>query len=286
MSNWKRTAYISSPARTRLPHRRGKSHFWANAKKFFRNNKTALLVLLIIILVVMIWRFTYNSTLGKPANIIHEIVFTDEDLQVYDNKELYTFIREQLVGRNVVSLKLKNGGSAKDIITNAYPFITDISLDKIADSKISVWLDFAPADLVFTNEAFSIGYANKSLFLVNDNNTIISGAIRIQLPAYFSGDVIQSDPKTYISLLWPEKFKIEFNLIWSRINMDNILLLAGTQKSLIISWNKRITFDHKRSIEAQLEYLSTIKGLDASFFYEIDLTVYPKAIIRKVESFQ
>ena len=43
-----------------------------------------------------------------------------------------------------------------------------------------------------------------------------------------------------------------------------------------------ITFDHKRSIAAQLEYLKTIQtALTGDSGYEIDLATYPTVIIKK-----
>lgn len=64
---------------------------------------------------------------------------------------------------------------------------------------------------------------------------------------------------------------------------EDILFLIGSQKSIHTMDNIRATFDHKRSIEAQLEYLRTITNLDPSFFYEIDLTTYPTVIIKRIE---
>lgn len=131
MNNLKRSAYISSPAKKRLVRKRRKSPFWGNVRRFLTVYKTSVLVVIILILLCVIVRLIYGFTIGKSENIIREIVFTDEDLQMYDNKDIYTFIREQLYYKNAVVLKMKNGGEAKDIIVSKYPFIDDLTINKI-----------------------------------------------------------------------------------------------------------------------------------------------------------
>jgi len=109
MNNRKRSTYISSPAKSRLHTKRRKSAFWTNAKRFFQTYKTALLVIVILLLITTIIQLTYTYTIGKSENIIQEIIITDESVQMYDNKEFYSFVRQELHGKNIVMLKAKNG---------------------------------------------------------------------------------------------------------------------------------------------------------------------------------
>ncbi len=237
--------------------------------------------MVIILLLVIITKLIYGYTIGKESNIIHEVVFTDADIQMYSNKEMYNTIRATLANKNMVMLKIKNGWRAKDAIRTTYPFIADMNIAKVEDNKISVSLTFDSAELVMRNDALSIAYTNKHLFAVTDNDMISSGAIFIELPAYFSGTEIEQNTTWYLSLLGPEKLKSDFTTIQRTLTLDHILFLAGTQKSIIISWNKKIVFDHKRSIKTQMEYLKTITPLDPALYYEIDLTTFPKIVIKK-----
>lgn len=158
-----------------------------------------------------------------------------------------------------------------------------MSVSKVEASKASVSLEFYGADMVMRNDALSIAYANKHLFSITVNDMIASGAIFIELPGYFSGDEIQQNTTGYISLLGPEKLKNDFTFIQRVLPLDHILFLAGAQKSIITSSNKKIVFDHKRNIKAQVEYLQQITPLDPALYYEIDLTTFPKVIIKKQE---
>ncbi|MBP6910921.1 hypothetical protein KBC03_05020 [Patescibacteria group bacterium] len=68
-----------------------------------------------------------------------------------------------------------------------------MNIAKVEDNKISVSLTFDSAELVMRNDALSIAYTNKHLFAVTDNDMISSGAIFIELPAYFSGTEIEQN---------------------------------------------------------------------------------------------
>ena len=180
-------------------------------------------------------------------------------------------------------MKLKDGGEAKDTIRKKYPVIRDLSLSKVSAGVVSVDVIYHPAELVLFNENIYVWYSNKSLYEIHVNDAISSGAIFAQLPDYFSGDQILQQATGFISLIGPEKIKNDFTMIHEVYPSEDILFLIGSQKSIHTMDNIRATFDHKRSIEAQLEYLRTITNLDPSFFYEIDLTTYPTVIIKRIE---
>ena len=180
-------------------------------------------------------------------------------------------------------LRLKKWGDAKDNVKNTYPFVRDMSIEKTWPSTVIVNITFHQADLVFRNDNTQVAYSNKFLFETNDNNAITSWAIFIKLPPYFSWEKMQSGATGYIALIWTEKIKNDMLTITNRIPVSEILFLIGSQKSIVDSQNVRLTFDHKRSIEAQLEYFSTMQSLDNAYFYEIDLTTYPTVIIRRRE---
>lgn len=131
MSTHKRSAYISSPARKRLPKKRRNSHFWSKTKRFFVNYKTIILIGIIVLLITTIIKLIFAYTIGKQENIISEVLFTDESVQMYDDKDMYNTIRENLYGENIILLKLHNGGDAKNAITKSYPFIENLSLEKV-----------------------------------------------------------------------------------------------------------------------------------------------------------
>lgn len=179
-------------------------------------------------------------------------------------------------------LRLKNTGKVRKAIQEAYPIVKDISFQKVSANTVSASLSFNSVDLLFTNEAVTIGYGNKRLFTVHQGDTIASGALTIRLPDYFSGDKIQAYTTGYVLLASPEKLKGDYHLIADALPIDDIFFVAGSQKSIISSANKSIVFDHKRSIAAQLEYLKTVaRTLSGDVVYEIDLATYPTVIIRK-----
>lgn len=234
-------------------------------------------------LITTIVQLSYAYTIWKPENSIQEVTFTDESLQMYDNKDLYEFIRTELKWKNIIMLRLKKWGDVKRHIKDTYPFVKDLTIEKTWPSTVLANISFYQADLVFKNDNTQVAYSNKFLLETNDNNAITSGAIFIKLPSYFSGDHMAENATGYIALIWTEKIKNDMLTITQYLQVNEILFLIGAQKSIIDTENVRLTFDHKRNIEAQLEYYSTMQSLDPAFFYEIDLTTYPTVIIRKWE---
>ncbi len=282
MSTHKRSAYISSPARKRLPKKRRNSHFWSKTKRFFVNYKTIILIGIIVLLITTIIKLIFAYTIGKQENIISEVLFTDESVQMYDDKDMYNTIRENLYGENIILLKLHNGGDAKNAITKSYPFIENLSLEKVWPGSILANIVFKTADLVFVNDTVRVAYTNDMLTPIREADSIASGAIEVTLPDYFSWEKIEQYATGYISLIGAEKLHQDLLQIVNVISPSNILFLIGSQKSIISTDNTEITFDHKRDIAQQLLYLETIQWLDTTTQYEINLTTYPKVIIKKL----
>lgn len=180
--------------------------------------------------------------------------------------------------------KLYKLWSIEDKIKNVYPFVYDISLTKTSPSTVSVDIKFRKTELLFQNSGsnLQIAYTNETLFPITPLDTISSGALVVQVPDYFGSENRQENATGYLSLMWPERLKIELKTIEKNIPLDNIIFLPGAQKSIIISWTKRIIFDHKRSIQAQLDYLHTMETHGISGYYDIDLTTFPKIIVKKL----
>lgn len=282
--NRRTRTYISSPARRRLPKKRRKaSGIWPKAKKFFTTYKTLLLIAIIVGLIVTIAKLMFAYTIGKPENTIQEIIFSDESVQQYDDKDMYAFMRETLSDENIILLKIHQWWDPKQAIMNAYPFIKDFTIEKLAANKILVDVSFYSADLVFINDRVQIAYVHKYLIPIRSGDQISSGAIQIVLPEYFSGDEVGNNASSYISLIGLEKFKEDAQEIYTTLLPTQFLFLIGSQKSTIQAWSKTITFDHKRNIHEQIRYLQTIQWLDKDTPYDIDLTSYPKVIIKKKE---
>lgn len=282
MYQGKKITYISPATARRLPKPRRKSVFLPQVKRFFHTYKTILLILVITILIGIIVHFSYVFTIGKPSNIVSEVVFTDEDLQSYNDPTIYKSIRQKFLWENIILLKMYRLGSVVENVKASYPFIKDIVVSKAWPGKISLSINFFTADLLFQNKEISIAYTNKTLFPVQDSDTILSGAVTVHLPDYFWWDTIKSNIKDYLSLMIPEKLKEDFTIIQNNVPIENNIYLPGAQKSIIISGNKKLTFDHKRSIETQIQYLQKLQSwIDKNMYYEIDLTTFPKIIIKK-----
>lgn len=285
MYNGKRNSYISSPAQRRLPKKRRKSLFFSSLKRFIITYKNSLLVLIILGLLAIILQFAYIYTIGRPTNIISEVIFTDENIATYNHRDMYLEAREKFMGKNIIILKAKGNRRIKNDLEDTYHMIKDVSFSKTWPGKITVSLEFYPAQLLFKNSSLSIAYTNQTLFPTLESDTLNSGALVIRLPDYFSGEDIITNSTWYLALMWPEKLKDDFTLITNTMAISDILYLPWAQKSIIISENKKMTFDHKRSIQEQLQYLATILwSIDNNFYYEIDLTTFPRVIIKKQDT--
>lgn len=228
----------------------------------------------------------FAYTIGKAENTIQEVIFSDESVQRYDDKDMYKFMRDSFAGENIILMKLHQWWDAKKEIIDAYPFIKDFSIEKIEANKILVDVSFYDADLIFVNDSIQIAYVHKHLIPIQGSDEIWSGAIQIILPDYFSWEKIETNPSSYLSLIWLEKFNEEAQRIYRSLSPTQFLFLIGSQKSIIQSQQRTITFDHKRNILEQIRYLQTIQWLDSNYTYEIDLTSYPKVIIKKKDPVQ
>ncbi len=130
MYNGKRNSYISSPAQRRLPKKRRKSLFFSSLKRFIITYKNSLLVLIILGLFAIILQFAYIYTIGRPTNIISEVIFTDENIATYNHRDMYLEAREKFMGKNIIILKAKGNRRIKNDLEDTYHMIKDVSFSK------------------------------------------------------------------------------------------------------------------------------------------------------------
>lgn len=162
-------SYISSrPTARRVARRRPQSQFWSNAKKIIITYKNSLLGVVIALLVFVIIHLVYAYTIGKPENTIQNVVFSEEVKATYKETALYGLIEQQVQGRNIVMLRLKNTGKVRRAVQEIYPIVKDVSFQKVSANTVSASVSFYPVDLIFANEAVTIGYSNKFLFSIHE----------------------------------------------------------------------------------------------------------------------
>lgn len=196
------------------------------------------------------WYMWRKRLAHDPSQQIQQVIISDQSFLTYDNKEIYTSIRESLVGKNYRKFMFNEYRPFEKNIFSEYPLISEVRVSSLRPEDQAVLVDvlFHAPELTFSNAERQRIVRENNTYPIGTSDLLNENTTKLTLPSYtdtydaldgifykIHSDTLEIFIEKIHDILWREDISsIEYDPGWEKLHVEykTQLLLFHLDKSI------------------------------------------------------